>query len=44
MKLRKKCQKMVRRDMTLGYKARNHGALRLWVFEIALSLHFYISL
>ena len=31
-------------SLTLGYKARNHGALRLWVFEIALSLHFYISL
>ena len=31
-------------QLTLGYKARNHGALRLWVFEIALSLHFYISL
>ena len=31
-------------EFTLGYKARNHGALRLWVFEIALSLHFYISL
>lgn len=34
----------VNEQLTLGYKARNHGALRLWLFEIALSLHFYISL